>query len=90
MSDFQLIPGRNVQEYDFTGELHFRHDDESHEAADIYIESDPQFPQHFAVQIITTKNKTITFDANSHGTWPPVAQRIYEQHRRVLQEARRT
>ena len=88
MPDFKLIPGRHVQEYYFTGDLHFRHEDEDHVAADVYIESDPHFPQHFAVQIITTDNKTITFDANSHGNWPPVAQRIYEQHRSMNRKGR--
>ena len=88
MPDFQLIPGRHVQEYDFTGHILFRHEDEEHVAEDIYVESDPHFPAHFAVQIVTTANKVFTFQANSHGTLPPVAKRIIDHHRAMHRKGR--
>jgi len=81
MPDFQLIPGRNVQEYNLTGDLHFRHEDEDHVAENIYVESDYHFPNHFLVQVVTTKNKIITWDAHSHATLPPIAKRVIDQHR---------
>lgn len=84
MSDFQLIPGRNVQEYQLDGDLLFRYDDEDHIAADVYVESDFHFPAHFSIQVVTTKNKTFVFDANSHGTWPLIAKRLHERHQAML------
>lgn len=83
MPDFNLIPGRTVQEYEIQGDILFRHHDEDHVAADLYVESDYHYPNQYAIQIVTTTNKTFIFDANASGTWPPVAQRLFERHQKM-------
>lgn len=86
MSDYQLTPGRVVYEYTVDGHASFKHDDEHYVAEDVYFEADPHYPEYVACQIVTTCNKAFTFNGNSHGNWPRIAQRLYDQHQKLRKQ----
>lgn len=83
MSDPTLIPGRVVYEYAVEGGSLFKHDDKEYVAADAYVEADAHYPNHVAVQIVTTDNHTFTYQGNSHGNMPLIARRLFERHQKM-------
>ena len=86
MSDLQLVPGRVVYEYAVQGDAVFKHNDKEYVAEDVYFEADYFYPAHVSCQIITTCNKSITFQGNSHGSWPRVAQRLFDHHQKMRKQ----